>query len=223
MRPVLIAVFCLYAGVALAAPLTCVKPGTERWPVKISVPSGAPTVKMTLADALSDAKLPPLKDVKTDDPRYQKVRITDQPVKEDRLVTVSGWLYLVAFEADDCDFHIQISPKPLTSANPPGPDDNSMIVEAPSGSYAKDISGTVEGVRSWVIANLLKGTDPVMGSIHVMQHPVYVSVTGALFYDDAHEYRADHTTGRGKKKLDSKTLWELHPITAIAFTPPPAH
>jgi hypothetical protein len=50
---------------------------------------------------------------------------------------------------------------------------------------------------------------------------VYVKVTGALFYDDAHVYMADGGTGRGKIGLQSKTLWELHPVTAIAFAPPP--
>ena len=41
-------------------------------------------------------------------------------------------------------------------------------------------------MRQWVIDKLLAQTPPKMGSVHVMSHPVYVSVTGALFYDDAH-------------------------------------
>jgi hypothetical protein len=136
-------------------------------------------------------------------------------------VTISGWLYLVAFESDDCDFHIQISPQPLTSSKPPTKDDNSMIVEVPSGEYATTISSQVEGVRQWAIDKLLAGNPPKIGSVHVMAHPVYVTVTGALFYDDAHVYEADGSTGRGKKGLESKTLWELHPVTAMAFAPPP--
>jgi hypothetical protein len=72
-----------------------------------------------------------------------------------------------------------------------------------------------------VIDNLLAKTSPRMGSVHVMAHPVYVTVTGALFYDDAHEYMPDGSTGRGKKGLESKTLWELHPVTSIAFAPVP--
>jgi hypothetical protein len=86
-----------------AAQLPCVKPGTERWPVKIALPSGAKTQTMTLTDALN---LPRLDSVKKNDPRYQDTRIMDQLVKEDTLVTISGYLYLVAFESDDCDFHI---------------------------------------------------------------------------------------------------------------------
>jgi len=190
--------------------------------VKTTTPIGAPTIKMTLADALSDSKLPALKNVKTNDPRYQASRIDDQPVKEDTLVTISGWLYLVAFEADDCDFHIQLSPQPRTSANPPTADDNCIIVEVPSGEYATKISTQVEGVRDWVVLNLLHKIDPKIGSVHVMQNPVFVTVTGALFYDDAHVYKADHSTGRGKKGMESKTLWEVHPVISIAFAPKPA-
>jgi len=173
---------------------------------------------MTLADALNLARLT---DVRNDDPRYKTARIMDQPVKEDTLVTLSGWLYLVAFEADDCDFHIQISPQPRTSADPPTTDDNCIIVEVPSGQYATTISGQVEGVRQWVIDNLLGKTPPKIGTIHVMSHPVYVTVTGALFYDDGHEYLPNGGTGRGKKGMESKTLWELHPVTSMAFASAP--
>ena len=76
-------------------------------------------------------------------------------------------------------------------------------------------------MRQWVIDKLLAGTPPKMNSVHVMSHPVYVKVTGALFYDDAHTYEANGSTGRGKKGLESKTLWELHPVTAMGFAPAP--
>ncbi|MGA9671006.1 MAG: hypothetical protein WBQ94_17485 [Terracidiphilus sp.] len=205
-----------------AAPLPCLKPGTERWPIKTSIPTGARTIEMSLAEALSDSRLPPLVNVKANDPRYRASRIGDQPVKENILVTISGWLYLVAFETDDCDFHIQLSPQPRTLTNPPTADDNCIIVEVPSGEYATKISSQVEGVRDWVVLNLLHNNDPRIGSVHVMQNPVYVTVTGALFYDDDHVYKADHTTGRGKKGMESKTLWEVHPVISIAFAPKPS-
>ena len=216
-RITLLACVCLMLAVTVfAAPLPCVKPGKERWPVKITVPADAKHQTMTLDDAL---KIQRLTDVKKDDPRYASERIMDQPVKEDAMVTISGWLYLVAFESDDCDFHIQLSPQPITGT--PTKQDNSMIVEVPSGEYATTISSQVEVVRQWVIDKLLKGNPPKVGSVHVMTHPVYVTVTGALFYDDAHVYEADGSTGRGKKGLESKTLWELHPVKAMAFALPP--
>ena len=219
MKPHRVTLFCtcLLAAVSLqAAPLPCQNHGKERWPIKTTVPSDAKQQTMTLDDAL---KIERLTDVKKNDPRYQDARIMDQTVKEDTMLTVSGWLYLVAFESDDCDLHIQLSPKPITGT--PTADDNSMIVEVPSGEYATTISTEVEGVRQWVVDKLLAGTPPKMDSVHVMSHPVYVTVTGALFYDDAHVYMADGSTGRGKKKLESKTLWELHPVTKMAFAPKP--
>jgi len=212
-----LAVMCVMCcATAHATPLPCLKPGTDRWPIKTTLPASPRATTMSLADALA---LPRLPDVKTDDPRYKTARITDQPVKEDQIVTLTGYIYLVAFESDDCDFHIQITSQPLTAA--PTAADNSMIVEVPSGEYATTISVQVEAVRQWIIDKLLAQTPPKIGSIHVMQHPVYVTVTGALFYDDAHVYKPDGTTGRGKKGLDSKTLWELHPVTKIAFAPVP--
>jgi hypothetical protein len=213
---------CLIPALAVTASATalpCVKPGTERWPVKTTLPQAPKTHKLTLDAALS---LPRLPDVKRDDTRYASDRITGQPHNEGDLVTISGWLYLVAFESDDCDFHIQISPQPRTTTDKPTADDNCMIVEAPSGEYAGTIKVQVEGVRRWVIDNLLAKTDPKMGSVHVMAHPVYVTITGALFYDDAHTYLPDGSTQRGKKGMQSKTLWEVHPVTSIAFAAKPA-
>lgn len=218
-RAIFLTSSCLALAIgACAAPLPCIKPGTERWKVKTSLPAGAKTKKMSLADALNLQKLT---DVKKNDTRYADTRITDQPVKEDTLVTISGWLYLVAFESDDCDFHIQISPQPRTSADPPTMDDDCIIVEVPSGQFATSIADQVEGVRQWVIDNLLNKTAPAIGAVHVMSHPVFVAVTGALFYDDAHVFLPDGGTGRGKKGMQSKTLWELHPVTSIAFAPKP--
>lgn len=224
MPKLMLLMFVLLATFCAADPLPCIKPGSARWPVKTSLPSGASNVKMTLVNALSDATLPSLPDVKENDPRYASKRILDQPIHEDKLVTISGWLYLVAFESDDCDFHIQISPQPRTTTNKPTPDDNCMIVELPSGQYAANqpLGAKFETMRQWVIDKLLAGKPPKIGSVHVMVHPVYVGVTGALFYDDAHQYKADHTTGRGKRGMESKTLWELHPITKLAFAPKPA-
>jgi hypothetical protein len=223
MRNVMLLACICAATICFAAPLPCLKPGVARWPIKTSLPTGATTIRMTLAGALSDSKLPPLPNVKENDPRYQSTRISDQPVREDKLITIKGWLYLVAFELDDCDFHIQISPQPRTITNKPTASDNCMIVELPSGQYAANpqLGAQFETMRQWVIDRLLARTPPKIGSVHVMRHPVYVSVSGALFYDDAHHYKPDHTTGRGKRGMDSKTLWELHPITAIAFAPKP--
>jgi hypothetical protein len=59
---------CSYLTICITtfgASLPCLQPGTERWPVKTSLPSGALTKTMTLADALN---LPKLTNVAKDDP-----------------------------------------------------------------------------------------------------------------------------------------------------------
>jgi hypothetical protein len=72
-------------------------------------------------------------------------------------------------------------------------------------------------VRAFIRTRLLRGKEPSpRGS--VMIHPVYVRLSGALFYDDAHVGDAP----RGKRGMHASTLWELHPVTTIEFARPPA-
>jgi hypothetical protein len=86
----------------------------------------------------------------------------------------------------------------------------------PKFAPSADLEPKFAAVRDLIKTKMLAGKDPsVSGS--VMQHPVYVTVTGILFYDDSHVGDAP----RGKKGMKAATLWELHPVTAIAFAPAP--
>jgi hypothetical protein len=213
-------VICSAASVSAAAQ-TCSGPGKARWAIKTSLPGG--TNASDSAKTIDLGKLlalPPAPGVKDNDERFQDARIpafdNDLQVKEGDLITTIGWLYLVATEKDDCDYHIQISPQARTTTNKPLASDESIIVEAPRPDFisGSDLSANVSQERDFIKSKLLLGKEPSSGG-SVMQHAVCVKVTGQLFYDDAHE------TGqlRGKKNLHSKTLWELHPITAFAFAP----
>jgi hypothetical protein len=71
-------------------------------------------------------------------------------------------------------------------------------------------------VRDFIRRRLLKGKEP-SGSGSVMQHEVYVTVTGQLFFDDAHV--GDEP--RGKKNMKAANLWELHPVVDISFATKP--
>jgi hypothetical protein len=55
----------------------------------------------------------------------------------------------------------------------------------------------------------------------VIQHPVYVEVTGQLFYDDAHVAQTAKEENRekqiNKRQLPSDTVWEIHPVIRVAF------
>jgi hypothetical protein len=208
MRTLLIA--AMIAGSAAAAG-QAVKPGVERWSIKTSVPGGASKAQTAaLADLIA------LKDVdgiKKNDSRYQSARIPAQPgarLTEGDLLTTTGYLHLVASETDG-DYHIQISASADSG-------DNCLIVEVPNPDPAfvktTSLQPEFEAVRTFIKTKLLAGKEPsTKGS--VMQHRVFVTVTGVLFYDDSHV----GDPPRGKKGMLAATLWELHPVTAIAFAP----
>ena len=189
--------------------------GVERWPVKTSAPDGtdfAKSTKVALTDLLA---LPDAPGVTHNDKRYQSARIPAQAgdkFPEGKLITTTGWLHLVAGEGDG-DYHIQISDSATTG-------DHCLIVEVPNPdpkfTASADLQPKASAVRGLIKTRMLAGKDPsVSGS--VMQHPVYVTVSGILFYDDSHV--GDQP--RGKKGMKAATLWELHPVTAIAFAPKP--
>jgi len=192
-----------------------IKPGVERWPIKTSVPAEAD---------VSHGKAVPYADlVKLDDPagvakndhRYQTTLIppfaNTLGVKEGDIVTTTGWLHLVAGEADG-DYHIQISDTQDSQAT-------CLIVEVPNPDpefvAAADLRPHFQAVRDFIQAKLLRGRSPSpRGS--VMQRPTYVQITGQLFYDDAHVVDPP----RGKKSCKAATLWELHPVTDLKFAQP---
>ena len=207
----------LAATTAAQQPTTqvLIKPGVERWPVKTSVPTNAgPAQTVGLAELLA---LPNAAGVLKNDERYRSDRIPATPgqkLPEGTVVTTTGWLHLVALETDG-DYHIQISASAASG-------DQCLIVEVPDPDPAytanADLRPTFEALRNTIKTKMLAGKDP-SGTGSVMQHPVYVTVTGILFYDDSHV----GDPPRGKKGMHAATLWELHPVTALTFPPKPAN
>jgi hypothetical protein len=207
-------VLAVLLGVSAAAQKQT-HPGKERWPIKTSVPDGtnlSKARKIPLADLLA---MPDAPDVKHNDARYQSARIPAQSggkYKEGELLAATGWLFLVAAESDG-DYHIQVSGSATSG-------DHCVVVEVPNPDpeYTKsaDLRPKFDAVRTFIKTKLLAGKEPSSNG-SVMQHPVYVTITGALFYDDSHV--GDQP--RGKKGMKAATLWELHPVTAIAFAPKP--
>jgi hypothetical protein len=205
----------LFVAVLTAATCAAWSQGVERWSVKTSVPDGTNFSKVTQSTLTDLLALPDAPGVTHNDKRYDSARIPSQAgdkFPEGQLVTTTGWLHLVAGETDG-DYHIQISASATTG-------DHCLIVEVPSPdpkfTPSADLEPKFAAVRDLIKTKMLAGKDPsVSGS--VMQHPVYVTVTGILFFDDAHV--GDQP--RGKKGMKAATLWELHPVTAIAFAPQP--
>ncbi|HEY6951705.1 MAG TPA: hypothetical protein VI758_04820, partial [Bacteroidota bacterium] len=162
------------------------------------------------------AALPDPPGVKKNDARYQDSFIpsfrNSMGLHEGDIVRVSGWLHLVAYETDG-DFHVQISDSEASG-------DHCLIVEVPYPTYVRSVPNLKKlcnSVRKFIKTTILNGKDP--GSATVLSKAVYVTVTGQLFYDDSHV----GDPPRGKKGMHAATLWEVHPVTEIQSTNPPAH
>ena len=205
----------LFVTVLTAASGAAWSQGVERWPVKTSVPDGtnfSKAAQVALTDLLA---LPDAPGVGHDDAKYQSARIpakAGDKFSEGQLLTTTGWLHLVAGETDG-DYHIQISDSDSTG-------DHCLIVEVPNPgpkfTASADLQPKFAAVRDLIKTKMLAGKDPSVGG-SVLQHPVYVTVSGILFYDDSHV----GDPPRGKKGMHAATLWELHPVTAITFAPKP--
>ena len=217
MRSVIVGIFSV--GLLFGA---CTAPGKERWPIKTSVvpsPQFATTRQATLSGLM---ELPNPPGAKNNDPNFQAKRIPAFPnslnLKEGDFVTVTGFLYLVATEDNDCEYHIQITDQPRTPADKPIASDLCLIVEVarPDSFQDAELQKRAQTVRDFIKTNLVAGQEPGSAG-NVMQHPVHVQVSGQLFYDDAH-LKSDGTPElRGKRDMKSHTLWELHPVFNIAF------
>jgi hypothetical protein len=208
----------LALGLSVATGQKPAHPGVERWPVKTSLPSSPGSAKtVALADLLSFVDPVVSPKISKNDSRFQSARIppfsNSLGIHEGELITTTGWLHLVAGESDG-DYHIQISAS-ATDGN------NCIIVEVPNPDPAFVADAALrpqfEQVRTFLKSKTLANKEPSSGG-SVMAHPPFVKVTGQLFYDDSHVGDAP----RGKKGMKAATLWELHPVTVMAFAAKPA-
>jgi hypothetical protein len=191
------------------------EPGVERWTVKTSIVDHAQKKKVPINDLLA---LP--NPVDQEDSKYDTTRIPfpvgSRHLKEGEIVTTTAWLHLVALEDDsknhrDGDYHIQIRNSPEWA-------DSCLVVEVPYSEFVHDpsLAEQCSKVRQFIKDNLLKGKEPGIKG-NKLDHAVYVTITGQLFFD------LPHVKGnpRGKRGMKSYTPWEIHPITAIKFAPAP--
>jgi hypothetical protein len=208
-RSLTIALLC--ACSILYAQQTGYEPGVDRWSIKTSVIWG-PAKKaaleklMTLGSPIS----------KYTEAKYGSARIKTpvNGLKEGDMITVKGWLQLIAVERDnekhrDGDYHIQ-----LRTASEWG--DTCFIVEVPLPDFVQDkaLHDSLVKVRQFIKHSLLKEKDPGTGG-NVIKG-AYVYVTGQLFFDAPH---MKDLGKRGKKGMKSYTAWEIHPVVSMRFAP----
>lgn len=214
MKQLFILAFTIFFITGFATPAD-INPGIDRWKIKTSLKTNAEhktsTLKklLALANPFTDADNITCQDSKYDTERFKK---EVSGFKEGDIVTVKGWIHLVALENDskyhrDGDYHIQMRTSKQWG-------DTCFIVEIPMGEFASNesLKNKFEASRKFVRDRLLKGNEPGTNG-NKMQHEVYVTVTGQLFFDLIHSCG----NPRGKKGMKSYSCWELHPVTDIAF------
>lgn len=198
----------LVTSLTASASSTHDSPGKERWQIKTAM---VPTTNHDIdLHALLTLESPP--GVTHNDARYQAMNIptftNSLGLNEGDTVTTIGYLRLVAYESDG-DFHIQLT---INSDSK----DNCLIVELPDPRYVPTAyKDRVSKMRALLVR--LVGRQP-SASGSVFKKPQLISITGVLFYDDAHVKHDGSPELRGKRGILSHTLWELHPLWAIQVT-----
>lgn len=214
---------CFWCALALLGMATrpllaeCHEPGAERWPIKSSILPGADVSTPRRVPLSGLLALANVAGVTKDDQRYQDARIQvpadASGLHEGEIISTTGYLRLVATEDNDCEYHIQITDTLADSGA-------CMIVEVAKDDVTSivdpELQARAGAIREWIRTKLLRGNEPSAGG-NLMIHPVYVAVTGQLFYDDSHV--GDRP--RGKRGMKAASLWEIHPIVALGFAPVP--
>jgi hypothetical protein len=216
------AVLLLACSMVVASEARTFHPGSlaARWPIKTSDPAGS---DLSHPKDVPLDQLLALKDVpgvKAQDSRYQSKRIPD-PVSglhEGDIIRTKGWVHVIALEGDG-DYHLQITDSP-SSGN------NCLIIELPKEDPAFEKNPQLRQLCANLRPTLRKGLlldanrEPTEGG-NWMVGQAYMSVTGQLFFDDWHVGGPPRGKSPNHHAGHAATLWEIHPITDIRFTPKP--
>ncbi len=125
---------------------------------------------------------------------------------------MAGWVQFIKTSADDCDYHIQITPKRHGKSG-------TIIVEIPQpdARHVADpvLRATLAAARAALRQQLhITGEPPAKG---LVLDGTYMEFTGALFFD-GNDY--PHCDDRGKG-TPAVTCWEIHPVISTRILPPP--
>jgi hypothetical protein len=192
--------------------------GTEtRDSVKTGLPTGADPNEARSLTFAEFASIPEPPGVVKNDPRYEKQRIPAFPnplgVKEGDVVRVGGYLQVVTLMSDgNYNFHFT-----ATSGSP----DNYAVVEIPDDDDVTDrkLRPLMANARDILKARALSGNDPARTPGTKIAAPLFVEITGQLFFSDNHVGDAPALDSQG---LHRATNWQIHPCLKVAFHAPPA-
>lgn len=139
----------------------------------------------------------------------KNVRKQDSPFpgreKDAHVSEITGDLWRVKVEANDCDFHLEISApgQPQTA--------NRIIVEVPQGP-------SFVAARQMILDELIaNGSDAAVDKSVDLEEPLRIKIVGLPFYDSAHFSKNNPKRGHGHGTKKVGTLWELHPSWQIQF------
>lgn len=125
--------------------------------------------------------------------------------RENQVFTITGDLWRVIIEDNDCDFHFEITTpgQPKTAAR--------IIVEVPQGDAYLE-------VRTALLKELTaNGYELAVAKSLTLDDPLRVTVTGFAFYDAAHYSKKNPKKGHSHGTAFVGTLWELHPVWSVTF------
>lgn len=128
------------------------------------------------------------------------VRRSNTPLEgEERTITLTGSLWRVKLEDNDCDLHLEMSNSGASDAAP------RVIVEIPQENAALR-NRLIKAVKDAGLGDLAGKPSLDFGA------PLPITVTGLAFVDATHWNKNSPKKGKEHGTAAVATLWELHPI-----------
>ncbi len=189
-----------------------VMPGKDRWKVKTTLMKSPKKKPITFAD-LFDFEDPISSYHKSEVDARRIPTVVGNEFQEGNLVTLTGWIHLVALErsADhkDGDYHIQMLEGSKWKSG-------CLIVEVPYPDFVSDpvLKEQCRKIRETIRVHMLDNKQPPANG-KKLKKAVQVRITGQLFFDASHM----GSEPRGKQKMKAVNCWEIHPLTHLEIVP----
>jgi hypothetical protein len=173
----------------------------QRGPVKKKKPASDISITNIEVSDVFDWELP----ANIESTKVRNSKRTIDP-RETHAFRLTGDLWRVKFEMNDCDLHLEMT-RPGGDSN-----DNRIIVEIPADKFAKS-------ARTAVLEKLteLKKAKQVKKNEMDFKSGVPITITGTAFFDGTHWTKKNPKVGLGHGTKFVKTLWELHPVFSVSF------
>lgn len=208
-------VLCLIPIVSIGQPnheSLDVMPGKDRWKIKTTLMKTPKRRPITFTE-IFDFEDPISSYHKSEVDTRRIPTVVGDEFQEGNLVTLTGWIHLVALErgADhkDGDYHIQMLEGPTWKSG-------CLIVEVPYPEFISDpvLKEQCRKIRETIRVKMLNNKQPPVKGKR-FKKAVHVKITGQLFFDASH--LGDKP--RGKLKMLATNCWEVHPLTQLDIIP----